>query len=736
MNTRFTSKTTSAIALNRRSFLIGTGSLTVGVAFGSFGAASAFAQDVAFTESSEGFQPSVFVSIEFGGAVRIFYNKAEMGQGVLTGLPMIIAEEMDADWANVVIERAPGVGPYGNQGTVGSTSTSRQFTEFRLIGAQVRRVLMMNAAEMLDVPLEELTTEPHAVVHAASGQRLNYGEIAAGGKVPDPLPEMTEADLKSPQDFRIIGSQDIKRYDIPSKVNGTAVFGIDVDVPDMLYGAVLRAPVAGEEPVDIDDAAALDVAGVVAVVPMLNGVGVVAESLYAAKAGVAALDVSWTDTAFARGFNSDAALDDGLVTIDDDNAEWVVQGEAGDFDAAERVEKLTFRTNMVAHACMEPMNATVVANDDGSFEVWAGVQNPNIALAAVRGAAGREDAEVALNVTLLGGGFGRRNEADYVRDATTLALGVPGRPVKVVWTREEDIHNDPFRPLSVQQVQAALDADNNIIGWRHRVLTPAYGAGDATTTLAAAEFEGFDFLTAGGGSHPYTELRQTEYMHMPTGIKVGAWRGISDSYMKYAIESMIDHVATLRDEDPVAFRLSMLSENTRAADIIRTVADMAGWDSFEAQEGRALGIGYSDALGSHTACVADVSVDRETGVLTIHKIWAAIDPGTVVMPDQVAAQIEGSIIFSLSPTLKEMVRFVDGVPQANNFYDYQVMRQNDVPEIEVRVVSTDAAPGGVGEAGISPLVPAVTNAMSRALGGVHFGYLPLLPEKVLEAIEA
>lgn len=735
MNKPFQTQKFGAIALNRRSFLVGTGALSVGVAFGGLGRAAALAQDGVDPAGGPGFDPSIFVNIEFGGQVRILYHKAEMGQSILTGLPMIIAEEMDADWARVVIERAPGVGEYGNQSTVGSTSTSGSYTDLRLIGAQVRHILLINAARMLDVPVEELTTEPHVVVHEPSGQRLDYGEIAASATVPDPLPEVSEEDLKSPDRFRIIGS-DITRFDIPSKVDGTAVFGIDVDLPDMLYAAVLRPPVAGETPVDIDDAAALDVEGVVAVVPMPNGVAAVAESIHAARKAIGALQVSWTETSPARNFNSDDALEDGLATIADDSVEWVAQGEPGDFDGAARIERLVFRNDLVAHACMEPMSAVVRANEDGSFEVWAGVQNPNQAVNAVRRATGRDDAEVSVNVTLLGGGFGRRIEADYVRDAALLASHVPGRPVKLVYSREEDLHLTPYRPLAVQQVEAALDADDTIIGWRHRVLAPAYGAGDATSMETALAFDGFDFIAAGGGGHPYTEFRQTEYAHMPTGMKVGAWRGISDGYMKHAVETMIDHIADIRGEDPVDYRLSLLGPDHPASAVIRTAADMAGWHDYAGEDGRALGFAYSNALRSHTACVAEVSVDGDSGRVTVHKIWSAIDCGTVVMPDQVEAQMIGSILMSLSTTLREHVRVVGGVPQVTNFFDYQVMRQNDIPEIEVEIVYSGTAPTGVGEAAVSPTVPAVTNAVRRALGGVHVDRIPLLPDRVLAAIQA
>lgn len=733
MNKHNNSSILASSLINRRSFLIGAGAITVGFAFSSFSATSALAQisDV----SNVDLEADLFVRLSADGTIRILYHKAEMGQGILTGLPMLIAEEMDADWNDVIIERALGSGPIEGQSTVGSTSTTRNYIPLRLIGAKVRNILLINAAEMLNVPLAELTTEPSRVIHSASGRSLTYGEIAAKGYIPETLPELTEDDLKSPDQFRLIGS-DLKRNDIPSKTNGTAVFGIDIVEPDMLFGAILRPPVAGEKPLSIDDAAARKVAGVVAIVTMPNGVGVVAESLYAARMAVDELNVSWSDTALARSFSSDKALEQGLKTLLDQVSTGVKQGEAGDFENAARIERLEFQTNLVAHVCMEPMNAVVRLNNDKSFDVWSSCQNPPTAIKAVRSAAGRDDAEVRLNVTLLGGGFGRRNEADYIRDATLLAMGVPGRAVKMVWTREEDLQFDPYRPFSIQQIEAALDDKNNIIGWRHRIVASAYGSGDQTSMEVTPEFDKFDYLSAGGGSHPYTEFKETEFFHASTGIKTGAWRGISDSYMKYPIETMIDHLADLRGEDPVAYRLSLLPADSAAARTIRAAADMAGWDSYKPQEGRALGFGYSDALRSHTACVAEVSVNKDNGKIHVHKVWAAIDCGTVVMPDQVVAQVEGSIIISLSPTLREYVPFVDGVPQISNLFDYEVMRQEDIPDIEVQIVQSTTPPTGVGEAAISPLVPAVTNAARRALGGVHINYLPMLPEKISEMIKA
>lgn len=725
--------------LSRRSVLVGVGGMSVLLAFARPALAiDPHAERTEFTVPS----PNAWVTIGTDGSVTIVTSQAEMGQGIMTSLPLVIAEEMDADWPSVRIVQAPADAKnYGNpefggiQGTGGSTSTPGFYEKLRLVGAQTRQVIVASAAGLLNVPVAELSTEPGFVVHAKSGRRIGYGEVARRGSIPADIPAITVADLKSPDAWRLIG-RDIPRYDIPSKVNGSAVFGLDVRRPDMLHGQVLRPPVQGERPATIDDAAARAVPGMVAVVPLAYGVGVVAETVWAARAARDALKVSWTETSEARRYTSDQVLADYRTIAEDREQNGVDVARRGDADAAMRdaaqVLSGTYTSDHVHQATMETLVATALVEPDG-IQVWGPIQAQTAAQGAVAKATETQPEKVAITTTLLGGGFGRKSEVDFSVDAALLAKAVPGRPVKVMWTREDDVQHGKYRPLAAQSVQVGLDKDGQIVAWRHRVVCESI----------FARYYPPGFEKSGGRDTPAVEGTDvnyavpnlfTDYVRASRGVDVGFFRGVSDGYTKFAVECMVDEVAAATRTDPFELRLRLLKSVPRAQRVVRAAAEMAQWG--RRSEGTALGIAYSEAFGAHCALVAEISLDRSSGEIRVRNVWAAVDAGAAIQPRNIESQIMGGIIHGIGHALFEQINFKDGVVQEANFDSYRVIRMSETPEIQVRVLqSPEAKIGGLGEAGLPPAAPAIANAFAALTGGKRLRHLPFLPDRVKAVLQ-
>ena len=467
---------TNALALSRRSFLVSTGAFSIAVAFGT-------RLDTATAAAP--FNPNAWVTIGEDNIVTIVAPMVEMGQGVRTSLPLILAEDLDADWSRVRISATPdndqvyGNPIFNNQlTTVGSFSVTGYYEKLRLAGAQARKILIANAATAWNVPASELTTEPGMVVHATSNRKISYGDIAKTATVPNPLPEVTKADLKPSSQFRLIG-RDAGRIDVPSKVNGTAQYGIDVQLPGMLYASVLFPQVQYEKAEQIDDAAAKAVKGVVKIVPLPSGVGVIAETIEAAMKAKGLLKVTWSKSTPAQGYDDDRVLQDYRAIAADWSQPGVEMVKTGDADeaikGASTVLAADYFSDHVAHMCMEPMNVTVKA-ENGVIDVWSGNQSPSTMkiLGMIVGQTTPD--KVHVHTQLLGGGFGRRSDGDDMVMALILALNVPGKPVKMIWNREDDIRNDKLRPLTAQRIEIGLDADNNIVGWRQRIVNESYFA--------------------------------------------------------------------------------------------------------------------------------------------------------------------------------------------------------------------------------------------------------------------
>jgi isoquinoline 1-oxidoreductase subunit beta len=721
-------------AVSRRGFLGGAAGLTFALVLPS----ALFMRPGAALAADTGAQPiGAWVTIAPEGGIVIAIPAAEMGQGSLTGLAMIFAEELDADWSKVttiyppVIPSIFGNPMFGGQMvTYGSGSTRGYWDKIRLQAAAVRRVLMQAAADRWEVPLAELHTEPSRVMHAASNRSLSYGEIAGFAQVPATMPVIDKAELKKTADYRILG-RTTERFDIAAKTTGAAKFAIDVQVPNMVYATSLGAPVDLAAPDQIDDSAALAVPGVLKVVKLAHSVGIVAETVEAAFAGRDALKVSWTSMP-ADAYSSADGLKDFLARagrLEDKGQSFVTKGDVdATFAKAAKVMTAQYSSEYVYHAQMEPMNVTAAINPAGDgAEIWIGTQGPSINTGVAAAMLKTTPDKIKLNQFYLGGGYGRRSPADMLPEVLPLAQAM-GRPVKLIWTRDQDVKSAKMRPMTGHQVEAALDADGKVVGWRHRVVgesVVAYRGGEK----ALEGNKGLDNIVLEGAKHEYGIANQSiVYLREKRGVGLAAWRGIGAGYNKFVIESFIDELAAAQKADPVAFRLNLLKDEPRAQAVIKAVADKAGWGK-KMTDGHALGFAYAQVVETYVAAVGEVSLDPKTGVIRAHRFWIALDPGIVINPDSVLAQTEGNVIFGLSQTLKEQMSIAAGAVEQNNFYDYPVLRMAEMPEIDIQIMPTDNPPKGMGEASLPLVAPCVGNAVFK-LTGRRFRALPLSPERV------
>ncbi|MBX9842355.1 MAG: molybdopterin-dependent oxidoreductase [Xanthobacteraceae bacterium] len=717
--------------LSRRSVLAGLsagiGGLSFGLAIGADGLK--LIGEAQANAPASGQQYNNWVRIAPNGTVTIISAGSEMGQGTSTTLPMIVAEEMDADWSKVAIEMTwgdPKLHGYTFQNQqmmaiVGSRGTMLYFNDLRIAGAQVRKVLMQNAAERWGVDAASLKTEPGVVVNPANGQRLSYGEIASFAKIPSPLPAVDPKELKARKDWRLIG-KGVPRRDTPSKANGTAIYGIDVKLPGMVYATSLHAPVHTGTLESFNEADIRKLPGVVATVRLPNGVAVVAEHFEQAKAAREALKVTWKDGA-AAGFDSAKALDGYAKLHHDPKAQITNLAKKGDVDAAfsgaAKKFSAEYRSDYGYHAQMEPLNAVVrVAADGQSAEVWEGTQAADATRDEVAKALGIAPDKVKVTQCYMGGGFGRRSLGDYAAECASIAKAV-GRPVKLVWTREEDIAHGMFRPQSFQCIEAAQDATGKVTGWRHCVV----GEGGV--------------LLHTGIQIPYYEVpnQNIERRGVSHGIRLKHWRAVGHVFNVMAIESMVDEMAVEAKMDPIDFRRERMAMIPKARKCFETVAQMCDWKA-PRPEGRALGLSITERSGSLGAGVVEISLNRQTGKIKVHKVWVAVDGGTIVTPDPAKANVESAIIYGLSSILHERITMKKGVVEQTNFHDYELMRMSDLPEVmEVQFVEVDTRPTGLGEIGNPFIAGAISNAFHR-LTGKRLRHLPFTPDRVLETLKA
>jgi isoquinoline 1-oxidoreductase beta subunit len=729
----------SRVALSRRQVMIGV----AGLSFSFTGGQQVDAAVIATEKAGQALTP--WVSIAPDGTITILSAATEMGQGSMTSLPLVIAEELDADWDKVKIVPAPPVEKiYGNPGfggmmyTAGSNAVTSYYKNLRLFGAQARRVLLMSAAKMLGVPESELTTEPSVVVHARSGQKLSYGEIAAKAEVPAEAPTVLPEDLKKPAQFRLIG-RDVMRAELPHKVNGSAQYSIDVQVPGMLYGAVVRAPVEGAKPEKFDEAKVMAVKGTIKAISLPWGVGVVAETPWAAFEARREIEasVTWSKDGKAWGFDSDNGLEIFARTALDPDAkatDWFKLGDVrAELPKAAATFEAVYLCDYAYHAQMEPLNGVAsVSPASDSAEIWCGTQSQTMAVEATAQALGIGRDKVKLHDTLIGGGFGRRGprDMDFLVDAVMLSKAV-GKPVKSMWTREDDVRNGRLRPLSAHHLKAGLDASGKLTAWQHRLV------GDRVTPFIdpvrynAAGKKDF-ILMLGADAKGYDIAHQlVEQVYEDTGVRTAPLRGIGFTANKFATETFVDEIAHRQGVDPVHYRLALLAKTPRAHRVMERVAQMADWG--RKRDGTALGTAYIDYSGTQIATIVEISLDRSTGKIRTRNVWCAIDCGVAVQPDNVVAQTESSIVYGIGLALTERISIKDGAVEQSNFYDYIVSRNSDAPPMHVEVIPTDNHPTGVGQMATPTITPAVGNAL-MALTGVRLRHAPFTEERVKKAL--
>ncbi|WP_323844495.1 xanthine dehydrogenase family protein molybdopterin-binding subunit [Microbulbifer magnicolonia] len=658
-------------------------------------------------------KPNAFVKIAPGGRITLVIPYVEMGQGVYTSQVQLLAEELEVDPATVAFEAAPPddalyANPLiGEQVTGGSTALRAQWISVRQAGAAAREMLIEAAARRWKVPAAGLKAENGRIIETASGRSIGYGEVAreASG-----LPVPKSPALKAPEKFRFVGKP-TKRVDTPAKINGSAIFGIDVRPPGVRYALVAACPVFNGKLASVDDREAMKIKGVRQVVKIEDAVAVVADHTWAARKGLAALKIKWNEGANARlttadlVAGADAAMDrDGLVFMHEGDVNKAESGAAGRFRA-------DFRQPILAHAAMEPLSCTVHVKPD-SCEVWLGSQVLARAHRAAAEAAGLPPNKVVMHNYYLGGGFGRRLEIDYVPQAVKIAKQVEG-PVKVTWSREEDMQHDYYRYLNHSRVTVGLDSAGRPVSWRHRVVGPNI----MERFLPILNKDGIDLDVVECAHGPYdipNVLIEFTRNEPPKGLGAGNWRGVGPTRNVYVVESVIEELAYRAGQDPVAYRLAMMARQPRPRAALELAAAKAGWGkSLPKRSGR--GAAVFSGFGSHLGFVAEVNVEP-SGHVRVDRVVCAVDTGFVVNPDVVRAQMEGGIIFGISAALYGKITVANGRIREGNFDTYPVLRMHEAPRIEVHIVPSSEEPGGAGEPGTCGAIAAVANAVSAATG--------------------
>jgi len=662
-------------------------------------------------ETAGKFAPNAFIRIDPAGKTILVMPQVEMGQGVYTSIPMILAEELDADFSQVTLEHAPpsdklyGNPLFGIQATGNSNSVRAWWTPLRTASASARAMLVQAAARQWQVDPASCTTANSEVIHKASGRRLSYGALAlaASSEVPP-----KNVPLKDPADFVLIGKP-LKRFDTPDKVNGKVVYGIDAMLPDMKFATLRKCPVFGGKVAKVDDSAARKIPGVRKIVVLDDLVAVVGDHMWAAKKGLDALVVDWDEGPNAR-INSKDIWDDLRAASEKEGAVAKSRGDIAKGLATGDKFEASYELPFLAHATMEPVNATVHVKPD-SCEVWTGTQVMTRVQSEAAKAAGLPVEKVTVNQHLLGGGFGRKLEPDMVVAAVRIAKHVDG-PVTVVWTREEDIQHDIYRPVYRDTIAATLSG-GKIVGWKYRV--------SGSSVMARWFPPGFDKGVDIDGVDSAVDIPydipnlQVEYVRAePPAVPTGFWRGVGPNNNVFAIESFMDELARKAAKDPIDFRKSMLANQPRFLAALNLVAEKSNWGQpLPPRVGR--GVCLQPSFASFIATVVEAEVD-EYGEVSLRRITSAVDTGIAVNPDTVAAQLQGGLVFGLTAALYGEITIDKGRVQQSNFNDYRMLRINQTPRIDVHVIKSGEAPGGIGETGATAGPPALRNAIYAATG--------------------
>jgi isoquinoline 1-oxidoreductase subunit beta len=701
---------------SRRRFLQGSAAVSMGLLVGVRWEPALAQGDAA---APGVFTPNAFVRIAPDNTVTIIAKHVEMGQGAHTGLATLLAEELDADWSQVRIESAPAdVSRYNNlawgpaQGTGGSSAMANSWEQLRRAGATARAMLVAAAAQRWQVPAAEITVDRGVVAHARTGRRASFGELAGEAARQTPPAQVA---LKDPKDFKLIG-RSAPRLDSPAKTNGSALYTFDLRLPDMLTAVIARPPRFGATVKSFDAAAARQVPGVVDVVRVPAGIAVVAQGTWPAIKGRRALRIDWDETAVERrGTTELAAAYRSLAAQPGTRARWQGDPPAALAGAA-RVLEAVYEFPYLAHTPMEPLDC-VVRLGSGECDVWFGSQSQTFDQMAVAAAMGLPPAKVRLHTMLAGGSFGRRStpRSDVLVETASVARALGGtRPIKVVWTREDDVQGGFYRPLYVHRLRAGLDAGGRVVAWEHRIVGQSIVTGTPLAPLRVRD--GIDLTSVEGAANlPYTIPNLAVELHTTAvGIPVLWWRSVGSTHTAYATEAFMDELARAAGRDPVAMRRAMLQGRPRHVGVLDLAAARAGWGQ-PLPAGRARGVAVHECFGSVVAQVAEVSRDGD-GLPRVERVVCAVDCGIAVNPDQVRSQMEGSIGFGLGSALWSEITVVDGRVEQSNFHDFRILRMEEMPPVEVHIVPSAAPPTGVGEPGVPPIAPAVANAFFALTG--------------------
>jgi isoquinoline 1-oxidoreductase subunit beta len=671
------------------------------------------------------YTPNAWVHISDDNTITLLSARSEMGQGVYTSMPMLIAEELNVDLRQIKVAVAPPGKEYvnamlGAQITGGSTSVREGWDKLRMAGAQVREMLISAAAARWGVDRSQLKAD-RGVVSGPGGKKATYGQLAADA-ARQPVPE--KPPVKDPKDFRIVGKS-VTRLDTPAKTNGTAEFGIDVKLPGMVYASIEQCPVIGGTVKSFDASRAKTMPGVIDVVQVADGVAVVADSYWRAKKAREALSVEWNEGPVAA-ISSKSMLEGNLKAAEAGKVLPIGKPAGNVAEAmkgAAKVVKAQYVTPMQSHAPLEPMNFTAHVQGDKVLLVGP-TQFQQGAEGAVAAVLGVKPENITLKTTFLGGGFGRRLELDFIVQAAQVSKAV-GKPVKVLWTREDDMTHDFYRPQGVNQLQAGLDARGNPVAMHFKVTSQS-----VTQRAFGLPKDTFDPFMAEAAVAPYSiPNTQHDLVIHDTGFRVGYWRAVSHNMNVFANESFVDEMAAAAGKDPYEYRLSLLKDQPRYVNVLRTAAERAGW-SKPAAAGRARGIALMEGYDSYIALVAEVSM--ENGGVRVHKVTVAADVGRMVNPDTVQAQIQSSIVFGMSAGLMQEITLDKGRVQQTNYNNYPVVRMNESPAMDITLVKSTEKPGGIGEPVTALVVPAIANAVA-ALTGKRVRQLPITPAAIRSA---
>jgi len=646
------------------------------------------------------FQPNAWLKIDADGEVTVYTVESEMGQGAHTLMPMILAEELEVDWLDVNVQRAPLKPIYGYQATGGSSSIRKGWATLRAAGAMARNMLIAAAAQKWSVNAQDCYAENSYIFHKNSAHKISFGELVDIASSLD-LPEYVK--LKTPDEYKVIGTP-VPRLDVPQKVNGSAEYGIDVQLPDMLYATTIHCPVLGGVAVSVNDSKAKAIPGVRQVFIIDNAVAVVADDTWIAMKAAKALEIKWNEGA-NKDLNTEQIRQKLKNAAINNGKEYFQQGDVLSSVNSTNHISVTYDVSFQAHVPMEPMNCTAIVNET-QCEVWVSTQSPSKAKSTAkkyglskidfyldkitRRIGQTEDDLVNIHCTLLGGGFGRRLKQDFVAEAVQIAKQV-GKPVKLIWSREEDVQHDFYHPQNIHLMEGSVDTNGKPLSWWHRL--SVVGEGSAVDL-------------------PYDIPNiKIERAPLKIGVPVGPWRSVAHHYNAFAIETFFDELAYLGKQDPLQLRLELLKDS-RLRGVLKLAADKAGWGKPLA-EGRFMGLAVYYSFRSYVAEVVEISL-HENDKPKIHSVVVAIDCGIVINPDIVKAQMESSVVFGLSAALKNPVTIKQGQVQQSNYHDFPILRLDEMPRVDTYIMKSNESPQGIGEPGVPPLAPALANAIFAA----------------------